>query len=456
MRLGSRRSYSRQQFDRRPKYSLGRCLVPPHYGKEDASEMGARAATWLAWPLCTFSLALTTLAFLLIALSLIQNAPIFFYWLEPAAIAVVYSIIGAIIASRLPKHPIGWICCAIGFMGAVEHFSGEYAVYALLVQPEALVGGRAMLWISLWDWIFMFGLIVYLLLLFPDGRLPSNRWRPFALLSAALTLVAAILVAISPDAVLDTLGSPNNGRLTLPNPLGIEGLPNLYRPVQASVLALGLVAATSVVVGRRGARGVERQQIKWLLYAGAIWFGGNVLRTLVFSPMEGVWWGLWFGYLLVAVGGLGGPIAIGIAILRYRLYEIDTLINRTLVYGSLTAMLAFVYFGGVASTQAIFRALTGEEQQPQLAVVVSTLLMAALFNPLRRRIQGFIDRRFYRSKYDAAKTLETFSAKLRDETDLDALRDDLIGVVRETMQPAHVSLWLRPGPASKHSREEKP
>jgi hypothetical protein len=147
------------------------------------------------------------------------------------------------------------------------------------------------------------------------------------------------------------------------------------------------------------------------------------------------------------------PISIAVAVLRYRLYDIDILINRTLVYVTLTAMLAVVYFGGVTATQAIFGALTGQqEQQPQLAIVVSTLVIAALFNPLRRRIQGFIDRRFYRRKYDAAKTLEAFSAKLRDETDLDALSDDLVGVVRETMQPAHVSLWLRPDTASKKER----
>jgi hypothetical protein len=409
--------------------------------------MSTRTAFWLTWSLCALSLALTALSFLLIVLSLLQNAPIFFYWLEPAAIAVGYSIIGATIASRLPKHPIGWLCCAIGLMGAVEHFSGEYAAYALLARPGTLLGGKAMLWISLWAWILMFGLIVYLLLLFPTGRLPSHRWRTFAWLSAALTLVAAILVAISPDAVLDTLGTSDDGRLSLANPLGVEGLPNLYRPVQAFVLALGLVAAASVVVGRRGARGVERQQIKWLLYAGAIWFVGNVLRTLVFSPMEAVWWGVWVGYLLVGIGGLGGPIAIGIAILRYRLYEIDTLINRTLVYGALTATLVAVYFGAVVLLQRLFVALTGEKST--LAVVASTLLIAALFNPLRRRIQGFIDRRFYRNKYDARKTLEAFSAKLRDETDLDALSEDLAGVVRETMQPAHVSLWLRPDTASK-------
>ncbi len=143
------------------------------------------------------------------------------------------------------------------------------------------------------------------------------------------------------------------------------------------------------------------------------------------------------------------PLSIGFAVLRSRLFDIDVVINRTLVYGSLTAILAGVYFGGVTATQAIFRALTSQEEQPQLAIVVSTLVIAALFNPLRRRIQGFIDRRFYRSKYDAAKTLEAFSAKLRDETDLDTLSDDLVGVVQETLQPAHVSLWLRPDTASR-------
>jgi hypothetical protein len=140
---------------------------------------------------------------------------------------------------------------------------------------------------------------------------------------------------------------------------------------------------------------------------------------------------------------------MGVAILRYRLYDIDILINRTLVYGSLTLLLAAVYFGGVTLTEAIFRTLTGQEEQPQLAIVVSTLVIAALFTPLRRRIQSFIDRRFYRKKYNAAKTLEGFSLKLRDETDLKTLSDDLVGVVSETMQPAHVSLWLRPNTPSK-------
>jgi hypothetical protein len=244
-------------------------------------------------------------------------------------------------------------------------------------------------------------------------------------------LVAVILTASTP---LPSSGSEIRGSLEEPP-----------SPIQFSVLLLGLVAAVSVVVGRRNARGVERQQIKWLLYAGAIFFVGSSLKIAVvyFIQLEGPW-GLWISYILVAVGGLSGPIAIGVAILRYRLYNIDVLINRTLVYGSLTALLAAVYFGGVTATQAIVRVLTGQEQQPQLVVVVSTLVIAALFNPLRRRIQSFIDRRFYRRKYDATKMLDAFSAKLRDETDLDALSDDLVGVVREAMQPSHVSLWLRP------------
>jgi hypothetical protein len=198
----------------------------------------------------------------------------------------------------------------------------------------------------------------------------------------------------------------------------------------------------------RRAVGVERQQLKWFAYSAAIFALGIVLIVIPLL-IETPSWYAWAATAIFTAAGTAITISIGIAILRYRLYEIDTLINRTLVYGALTATLVGVYFGGVTATQAVLRAFAGQEEQPQLAVVVSTLVIAALFNPLRRRIQGFIDRRFYRKKYDAAKTLETFSARLRDETDLDALSGDLVGVVRETMQPAHVSLWLRHDTASK-------
>jgi hypothetical protein len=375
--------------------------------------MSARAAAWLAWAVCAISLALTALSFPLIALIVSLNTPAYFFWVGLTVIAIGYSVIGAIIASRLPSHPIGWICCAIGLIAAVDHFGGEYAVYALLARSEALPGSQAMLWLQSWFWMLFVALLVFLLLLFPNGRLPSRRWRPFAWGSVAIISFGVIWSSIiSPDVRPDAPPSP----------------------IQLSVLLLGLVAAASVVVGRRNARGIERQQIKWLLWAGAIFFVGPTFQIAVSYVLrvEG-FWALWVGNLLGVVSGLAGPIGIGVAILRYRLYEIDTLINRTLVYGSLTTVLVTVYFGGVAATQTIFRALTGQEEQPQLAIVVSTLAIAALFNPLRRRIQGFIDRRFYRRKYDAAKTLEAFSAKLRDETDLDALSDDLVGVVKETM-----------------------
>jgi hypothetical protein len=204
------------------------------------------------------------------------------------------------------------------------------------------------------------------------------------------------------------------------------------------------------VLRYRRSRGEEREQIKWIAFAasvvGLLFLVGIVIMFIyAFEPPS--WTKLLDSVTVLSFGGV--PIAIGFAVLKYRLYDIDLLINRTLVYGSLTASLALVYFGGVAMTQAIFRALTSQQEQPQIAIVISTLVIAALFNPLRRRIQSFIDRRFYRRRYDARKTLEAFSAKLRDETNLDALNAELVGVVRETMQPAHVTLWLRPDTAPK-------
>jgi hypothetical protein len=334
--------------------------------------MSTRTAAWLAWAVCAISLAFTALCFLLIALNLSLRTPAYFFWPELTALALGYSVIGTRWLGRREAITIGRICCAIGFIAAVDHFGGEYAVYALQAQPHPLPGGRAMLWLQDWFWMLFIGLIVFLLLLFPTGRLPSNRWRPFAWGSVVVISVAVILTASSP---LPSNGSEIQGYFAEPP-----------SPIQLSVLLLGLVAAASVVVGRRGASGIERQQIKWLLYAAPLWFFGSALKIAVvyFMQVEGPW-GVWVGYLLVAVGGLSGPIAIGVAILRYRLYEIDIVINRTLVYGSLTAMPVAVYFGGIVVLQRVFVALTG--QRSTLAVVASTLVIAALFNPLRRRVQ---------------------------------------------------------------------
>jgi hypothetical protein len=247
-----------------------------------------------------------------------------------------------------------------------------------------------------------------------------------------------ILAAFSPGPI-DAIGA------AVDNPLGMKALRGVgtnsaVGPLESVLYVLGIVAAASLFGRMRRARGVERQQIKWFAYATVVLVGGVVLDFTV-SEATGVSWLGEIGFVLTMVGLAGLPMAIGIAVLRYRLYNIDRIINRTLVYGTLTAMLLALYFGGIVVLQRIFVLLTGEKST--VAVVASTLLIAALFNPLRRRIQSFIDRRFYRKKYDARKTLEAFSTKLKNETDLEALNDDLVGVVRETMQPEHVSLWLR-------------
>jgi hypothetical protein len=392
--------------------------------------------------LCVLSLALTALGILYLALSVSRpSVPIFDQWLENAVVAVCFSVVGAVITPGLPsRNPIGWFFCAIGLVGGARLFSAQYAAFALSAERGSPPGGEALSWIASWLWVLHVGLFVFLALLFPDGKLASGRWRPFAWFAATAVVVGILAAALSPG--------PIRGLEPIDNPLGVEEASNVVVALEALIFGLGLGAAASMFVRLRRARGVERQQLKWFAYAVAVLAGGTILTNVV-SNLTGVGWLREVGFLPTIAGLVGWPVAVGIAISRYRLYNIDLIINRTLVYGALTATLALVYFGGVAATEAIFRTVTGQEKQPQLAVVVSTLVIAALFIPLRRRIQSFIDRRFYRRKYDARKTLEAFSAKLRDETDLDALSDDLVGVVRETMQPAHVSLWLRPDTTSK-------
>jgi hypothetical protein len=209
------------------------------------------------------------------------------------------------------------------------------------------------------------------------------------------------------------------------------------------LLVACLASAFSLIFRLRGGSVQERQPLKWVVYPAVIsvvgsvvaYVGAYVFRSNLINAV---------GYWIAIFAFLTLPVFTAFAILKYHLYDIDIIINRTLVYGPLTATLALVYFGGVATTQLVFRALTGQERQPQLAIVASTLVIAALFNPLRRRIQSLIDRRFYRNKYDVRKTLEAFSARLRNETNLQALSGELTKVVSETMQPEHVSLWLRP------------
>jgi hypothetical protein len=400
--------------------------------------MSTRASALLAWSIWALSIVLVGLGLLFHILNLSEpSVPTFTYWVESTLMGVGASTVGAIIASRRSHNPIGWLLCASGLVFGVVMFASEYAVYTLLVSPGTLPAGEALASVNPL-WVLGFNLFVLMLILFPTGQLPRSRWRWLVYLYVAIAVGEVIAMLFLPG----TLEAND----LIENPLGIEGLPIGRKPVQALVFTVGLVASATLILRLRRGSWVERQQIKWLAYAAATATVGNILA---YTPPEaiGAPWLTSVGYVLVKLGVLGIPISIGIAILRYRLYDIDRIINRTLVYGSLTAMLVALYFGGIVVSQRVFVLLTGEKST--LAVVASTLLIAALFTPLRRRIQSFIDMRFYRRKYDARKTLEAFSTKLKNETDLESLNNDLVGVVRETMQPAHVSLWLRPDPAQR-------
>jgi hypothetical protein len=366
------------------------------------------------------------------------------------AAPVVFAIVAALIVSRQPRNIIGWVLMVPVGLFLVGGPIASYIERLAPSSPAPTVPLLLMVWFGNWNWLLLIIPLLYIPLLFPNGQPPTPRWRWVSVAAVAwatlfvlmATLVQKISAGTKPDLVFD-------------NPIGVlreDMVERLVGVWVAGLLALVVACAVALVVRYRRANETEREQIKWLLYACTVFLvvyvGGTVSGLGGTASLGGYIWGVFFGLSVIAL-----PAAIGIAILRYRLYDIDVIINRTLVYGTLTVSLALVYFGGVATTQVIFRALTGQEQQPQLAIVASTLVIAALFNPLRRRIQSFIDRRFYRSKYDAAKTIEGFSIKLRDETDLEALNADLVGVVRETMQPTHVSVWLRPDSASKSDQQ---
>ena len=411
--------------------------------------MSARVAAWLAWSLCALCGALAAACLIF---NLLNGHTLYEMVLTGIPTTVIlltqmvsFSVVGALIASHRPENPIGWLFLAAALFYGIEIAGEEYAIYALFTNPGSLPLGAELAWLTDWIWAPGFGIIlVFLPLLFPDGHPPSRRWRGVGWLGGLSIGLICVLTSI----VL----WPERG----PALLQLEGFGGEVEEWRSAVsewvlklggpmlLLAGFGAVISLFVRFRRARGDERQQIKWFASAAAL----TLAWIIVAEQQSGE---------IVALTGLlviaSIPVATGIAILRYRLYDIDRIINRTLVYGSLTVMLALLYFGGVSAIQALFGALTGQEEQPQIAIVVSTLVIAALFNPLRRRIQSFIDRRFYRRKYDASKTLEAFSARLRDETDLDALSDDLTSVVRETIQPAHVSLWLHSDPALKDKKK---
>src|SRR5215216_2297852 len=331
--------------------------------------MSTPTAAWLAWSLCALSLTLTALSLLLLALNLSHpNTHIFGSWLDSTLSALSYAPIGALIASRHPENPVGWLLCLYGLVIGISHFAAQYATYALLAQPGSLPAGEAMAWMVSWVLPVINGLTVFYILLFPTGRLPSRRWRWLGWLTVIYVVVGVILGAFSSGALLGILGP-------IQNPLGIEGFSNIYYKAVlfTMVSLLPLAAFLAVFIRLRRAVGVERQQIKWFAYAAVATVSAGTLAYLIPIVVDTPLWFERVGFALNIAFIPAVPIAIGIAILRYRLYDIDILINRTLVYGSLTLMLALVYFGGVTATQVVFTALTGQEEQPQLTIVVSTL-----------------------------------------------------------------------------------
>jgi heme/copper-type cytochrome/quinol oxidase subunit 3 len=372
-----------------------------------------------------------------------------------ATSVLAFPAVGAFVFWRRPDHPIGRLFCLINLGWAVNNFAGPYAKYALVDEPGSLPLGKVVAWFYTWPGPISVGLTVLLLLLFPDGAFLSRRWKLFGRIVALLSVASALALAFAPGPIDETIG------FRIENPLGLAGpvgrvLTPLGGITQLTLVGFMAAGAASLLVRFWRSRGDERQQIKWFVstVVFVIAFIGLQLALYArYGSAPGTMPG--WAYLLVTLSILSVgliPVAAGVAILRYRLYEIDVVINRALVYGPLTAALVGLYFGSVVALQRAFVSLTGERST--LAVVSSTLLIAAMFNPLRRRIQSFIDRRFYRRKYDAAKILTAFSARLREETDLGTLADDLVGVVGETVQPSHVSLWLRPQTAPQQAQQD--
>jgi hypothetical protein len=349
--------------------------------------------------------------------------------------AIAFAAVGSLIASRLPGNPIGWLFCAVGVTLAGAVFATAYAHHALVADPGSLPGGSyaAFVGSNIWGVPFFAGVLI--LLLFPTGTPPSRRWRPLVWLQA-VGLVAYCTGLFSPELLTEPFAN-------VENPLHVEALPDALESTSVAgwfVLVVSLVlAAAGLVVRFRRAGAVERQQIKWMASAGICFAVTFVLEAFVqdfgSAVLEEV-----VGLLsLAALAAI--PLAAGFAILRHRLYEIDVIVRRTLVYGVVTAGLAGLYFAIVLLLQEVFSSFAGGSD---LAIAGSTLAVAALFRPVRTRVQALVDRRFYRRRYDAERTLEAFTARLRDEIELGALQRELGRIVEDTMHPAHVSLWLRP------------
>jgi hypothetical protein len=398
--------------------------------------MSTRKAAWLAWSLAGLTFLLMAGTTLLAWLGRLSPLRAYGeYSLAYVVVAVLGNglapIIGALIAARQPRNLYGWIWLVSGLALSFLQFVAVYAFHGLLIAPGTLPLVELTLHLAGPAWLVYVATGPFILLLFPTGYLPSPKWR-----IVAWAVVGALLIG---SATAWALPGPSPFVPAVENPYGVQG--TVGDVVTAVVVMSVLLIYTAIIAGVvslllrfRHASDVERQQLKWFTY-GAVLLG-VILISDFFYTLPGIWES---AKEAIAINMLP-PLTIGIAILRYRLYDIDLIIRRTLIYGALTGALALVYFGSVAVLEALFRAVTTQEQ-PQLVIVLSTLTIAALFAPLRRQMQDAIDRRFYRRKYDAEKTIAAFSAVLREELDLDQLETALLSVVEETFQPESLSLW---------------
>jgi MFS family permease len=397
--------------------------------------LSPRAAAWIAWSLWSVAVVMAVSTMILVVVT--RSVPRSAYdqwqlvWLRMLG-QLAFPTVGLIIASRRSTNLLEWLLLFFGLSLSANEFLRAYAEYTLLYRPGALPGGLAIAWVSTWIWGFIYPILPFVLLLFPDGRLPSPNWRPFACIAGLLSGLFLLMIPFRAGGL--------EYFPTIPNPVGIPVLTEAaFQSLAFANFIVILVAATSLPVRFRRARGEERQQLKWVAYA-AVFLG-------VVGVVAPVWLPPWLSVIVSTVAFTGFAAAIAVAILKYRLYDIDRIINRTLVYGTLTALLGSVYAGAVLILGQVFGGVGGDP--PGWVVAGATLAVAALFQPARRRIQQAVDRRFNRARYDAAETVEAFAARLRNELDLDTLSAELLAVVDQTMQPTTASLWLKPSPQAR-------
>jgi hypothetical protein len=334
---------------------------------------------------CALSLVLTALGLLFLALNRSHSgAPVFEFAFRSVVIVASCSTVGVLIASRRSAHPIGWFFGAAGLLSGVHLFCGEYAIYALVVERGALPGGGVAAWFICWLWVPVNALLAFVALLFPDGRLPSPRWRVFGWLNGVMAVAGSLAAAFLPG--------PIPWLPAIDNPFGVEGLQDIKNLVDASLEALSygilLAGVVSLYLRFRSAGRVERQQIKWLAYVGAVLLTGTILLNVGPDSLDWLWIRQ-VGFALWVIGFVGVPIAIGIAIFKYRLYDIDIIINRTLVYGALTVVLAIIFQSIDATLHYLLVTLAHIHTLP--GSIIAALVVGALFDPVRHRIQRFVD-----------------------------------------------------------------